>query len=165
MVPAFMFATGIENSAPTIHHGRLRVDEMERCGHYQLWQTDFDKVSELGISFLRYGLPLHRTFLAPGRYDWSFADVAFAELRRRRILPIADLCHFGVPDWIGNFQNPDFPSLFAEYAAAFSARYEWIQLYTPVNEMYICAVFSALFGWWNEQLTSDRAFVSLSSTS
>jgi beta-glucosidase len=28
-------------------------------------------------------------------------------------VPIVDLCHFGVPDWIGNFQNPDFPELFA----------------------------------------------------
>jgi beta-glucosidase len=32
-------------------------------------------------------------------------------------------------------------------------------LYTPVNEMFICAVFSALYGWWNEQMTTDRAFV------
>src|ERR1051325_1087483 len=159
MAPAFMFATGIENSAPTIRHGRFRVNEMDLCGHYRLWKTDFDKVVELGISFLRYGVPLHRVFLAPGHYDWSFTDMAFADLRRRRIFAIADLCHFGVPDWIGNFQNPDFPRLFAEYAAAFSARYDWVQLYTPVNEMYICAVFSALFGWWNEQLTSDRTFV------
>jgi beta-glucosidase/6-phospho-beta-glucosidase/beta-galactosidase len=34
-----------------------------------------------------------------------------------------------------------------------------VQLYTPINEMFICAVFSALYGWWNEQLTTDRAFV------
>src|SRR6266850_2875006 len=159
MLPAFMFATGIENSSPTIQNGRIRVDEMERCGHYHLWRTDFDKVEELGIRFVRYGVPLHRTFLGPGRYDWSFADVTFGDLRRRNIFPIADLCHFGVPDWIGNFQNPEFPALFAQYATAFSERYDWIQLYTPVNEMYICAVFSALFGWWNEQLTSDPAFV------
>jgi beta-glucosidase/6-phospho-beta-glucosidase/beta-galactosidase len=25
--------------------------------------------------------------------------------------------------------------------------------------MYICALFSARYGWWNERLTSDRAFV------
>lgn len=25
--------------------------------------------------------------------------------------------------------------------------------------MFVCAVFSALYGWWNEQLASDRAFV------
>ena len=61
--PSFMFATGIENSYPTINHGRERVDEMEKCGHYEHWNTDFDKVQELGIQFLRYGPPLHRTFL------------------------------------------------------------------------------------------------------
>jgi beta-glucosidase/6-phospho-beta-glucosidase/beta-galactosidase len=154
-----MFATGVENSSPTIHSGRTRVDEMEKCGHYQQWKTDFALVQELGICFLRYGLPLYRVFTAPEKYDWEFSDAAFNELRRRNILPIADLCHFGVPDWIGNFQNPDFPELFAEYADAFARRYPWIQLYTPINEMFICAVFSASFGWWNEQLKEDRAFV------
>src|SRR5205085_11188094 len=81
------------------------------------------------------------------------------ELHRLDIVPIVDLCHFGVPDWIGNFQNPDFPKLFAAYARAFAQRFPWVQLYTPVNEMYVCAKFSALYGWWNEQLSDDRAFV------
>ncbi|HEY2726464.1 MAG TPA: hypothetical protein VGI61_04790 [Parafilimonas sp.] len=62
------------------------------------------------------------------KYDWSFADEAFGELRHKKIIPITDLCHFGVPDWIGDFQNPDFPKLFAEYAGAFAQRYPWIQL-------------------------------------
>lgn len=154
-----MFATGIENSAPTIQQGKVRVDEMETCGHYARWQEDFALVAEMDIHFLRYGPPLYRTFWGPEKYDWSFADETFAELRRRDIVPIADLCHFGVPDWIGNFQNPDFPALFATYAAAFAERFPWIQLYTPVNEMFVCATFSASYGWWNEQLQSDQAFV------
>ena len=154
-----MFATGIENSIPTIENGRIRRDQMEECGHYARWREDFDAVQELGIHYLRYGPPLHRTFLGPGKYDWEFADVTFAELKRRDIIPIVDLCHFGVPDWIGNFQNPDFPTLFADYAAAFAERFPWVQLYTPVNEMFICATFSAKYGWWNEQLRSDRGFV------
>ena len=158
-VPHFLFATGIENSNPTIQNGSVRQDELAKCGHYQHWRKDFDLVEELGIRFLRYGPPLHTTFLGQGRYDWSFADETFADLRRRNIIPIVDLCHFGVPDWIGNFQNPDFPVLFAEYARAFAERFPWVQLYTPVNEMYICAEFSALYGWWNEQLRSDTAFV------
>ena len=108
---------------------------------------------------LRYGPPLHRTFLGPNKYDWEFADLTFADLRRREITPIVDLCHFGVPDWIGNFQNPDFPQLFADYAGAFAERYPWVQLYTPINEMFICAVFSAKYGWWNEQTKDDRSFV------
>jgi beta-glucosidase len=154
-----MFATGIENSYPTIQGGAVRVDEMEKCGHYRLWKTDFDLVEELEIGFLRYGPPLHKTFLGPGRFDWEFADLSLGDLKRRKILPIIDLCHFGIPDWIGNFQNPDFPKLFASYAREFAMRYPWIQLYTPVNEMYICALFSAYYGWWNEQLTTDRSFV------
>ena len=156
---SFLFATGIENSNPTIHQGRTRRDEMELCGHYQHWRKDFECVEALGIRFLRYGPPIYRTYLGPERYDWSFADETLGDLRAREITPIVDLCHFGVPDWIGNFQNPDFPRLFAEYAGAFARRFPWVQLYTPVNEMYVCAQFSARFGWWNEQLSDDRSFV------
>jgi beta-glucosidase len=154
-----MFATGIENSIPTINNGRTRVDQMDACGHYRHWRLDFDCVEELGIHYLRYGPPLHRTYLGPGRYDWEFSDLVLEDLKRRDITPILDLCHFGVPDWIGNFQNPDFPQLFALYAGAFAERYPWVQLYTPVNEMFICAVFSAKYGWWNEQMTTDLSFV------
>ena len=113
----------------------------------------------MGIQFLRYGPPLHRSWLGDGRYDWNFADDTFAELLARGITPIVDLCHFGVPDWIGDFQNPDFPELFARYATAFAQRFPWVQLYTPVNEMYVCAQFSGRYGWWNEGLSSDRGFV------
>jgi len=154
-----MFATGIENSVPTINGGRTRVDEMESCGHYRHWRKDFDCLDQLGIRFLRYGPPIHKTFLGPQKYDWEFADLTFNELLRRDVIPIVDLCHFGVPDWIGNFQNPDFPDLFAVYAKAFAQRFPWVQLYTPVNEMFICATFSARYGWWNEQGTTDRTFV------
>ena len=159
MAAQFLFATGIENSNPTIQNGKFRQDELEKCGHYKFWKKDFDLVQELGIEFLRYGPPIHTTWLGVGKYDWSFADETFRDLRRRNIMPIVDLCHFGVPDWLGNFQNPDFPKLFAQYVGDFARRFPWVQLYTPVNEMYICAEFSALYGWWNEQLKTDKAFV------
>ncbi|MDO7887180.1 family 1 glycosylhydrolase [Hymenobacter cheonanensis] len=155
----FLFATGIENSNPTIQNGTVRQDEYEKCGHYKFWQKDFELVQELGIEYLRYGPPIHTTWMGPGKYNWDFADATFNDLLRRNIMPIVDLCHFGVPDWLGNFQNPDFPALFAQYAGDFARRFPWVQLYTPVNEMYICAEFSALYGWWNEQLASDQAFV------
>jgi beta-glucosidase/6-phospho-beta-glucosidase/beta-galactosidase len=154
-----MFATGVENSAPTVGAERARVDEMALCGHYDHWRTDFDLVEELGVNYLRYGPPLFSAWKGDGRYDWKFADETFAELKRRDITPIVDLCHFGVPDWIGDFQNPDFPELFARYARDFARRFRWAQLFTPVNEMYICALFSGKYGWWNERGTSDRTFV------
>ena len=99
--PQFMFATGIENSNPRVD-GR-RVDQMEASGHLRRWSEDFALVRETGCNTLRYGPPLHTTWLGDGRYDWSFADETFAALRRQGPYPIADLCQFGVPDWIGDF--------------------------------------------------------------
>ena len=60
-----MFATGIENSYPTIDHGKTRVDQMAVCGHYDRWREDFDCVQEIGINYLRYGPPIHKTYLGP----------------------------------------------------------------------------------------------------
>ncbi len=158
----FMFATGIENSYPTIQlpdGSTKRVDEMEKCGHYQHWQEDFQLVKEMGITHLRYGPPLYSTHLGSGRYDWEFCDQVFPALKTLGIEPIVDLCHFGVPDWIGGFQNKDWPQLFAEYARAFAQRFPHVHFYTPVNEIYIAAEFSGQYGWWNERGTSDRSFV------
>lgn len=95
-----MLATGIENSASTIDHGQVRVDELEKCGHYRHWRTDFHLASDLGIRFLRFGPPLYSTFSGPAQYDWALADNAFSELRAIDMVPIADLCHFGVPYWL-----------------------------------------------------------------
>lgn len=158
----FMFATGIENSYPTIQlpdGSTKRIDEMEKAHHYANWKKDFELVKEMGIEFLRFGPPYYKTHLGPAKYDWSFADETFNYLKQLHITPIVDLCHFGVPDWIGNFQNPDFPQYFAEYAKAFSERFPDLHMYTPVNEIFIAAMFSAQYGWWNERLKSDKAFV------
>ena len=159
----FMFATGIENSYPNIllPNGQVhRVDEMEKCGHYAHWREDFGLVQELGIKFLRYGPPLYSTHIGPGRYDWSFADETYSALHEMGITPITDLCHFGVPDWVGpGFDNPDWPALFAEYARAFATRFPWVRFYTPVNEIFVAATFSGQLGWWNERASSDRGFV------
>lgn len=155
----FMFATGIECSYPTIDNGRVRRDELEECGHYERWQEDLQLVEGLGLKYLRYGLPYYHVHVAPGKFDWEFADQAMAEMRRLGITPILDLMHFGVPDWLGNFQNPELPLRFAEYAEAVARRYPWVRYYTPVNEIYVTARVSAKDGLWNEQLKSDEGFV------
>jgi beta-glucosidase/6-phospho-beta-glucosidase/beta-galactosidase len=155
----FMFATGIECSYPTIDGGRWRIDELESTQHYRYWRRDLELVRELGLRYLRYGPPLYRVFQAPGKYDWSFMDQVSDAMQQLEIVPIIDLCHFGVPDWLENFQNTEFPERLAEYAQAFVQRYPWIRFYTPVNEMYVTARLSALEGLWNEQLKSDDAYV------
>ncbi len=155
----FMFATGIECSNPTIDQGRIRRDQLLECGHYDRWRDDLRLTAELGLKVLRYGLPIHRVWLAEGKYDWEFADQAMAEIQRLELIPILDLCHFGLPDWVGNFQNPDFPILFRGYCDAVAERYPWVRAYTPVNEIYVNARLSAKEGLWNEQAKDDRSFV------
>ena len=114
---------------------------------------------ELGIEYLRYGPPYYLDPHGAGPLRLVVRRRDLRALREQTVTPIADLCHFGVPDWVGDFQNPDWPKLFAEYAGAFAQRFPWVRFYTPVNEIFIAATFSAQFGWWNERLTTDRAFV------
>ena len=155
----FMFATGIECSYPTIDQGQTRRDLLAECGHYERCEEDLGLVKALGLKVLRYGLPYYKIQKAPGRYDWTFADRALHEMQRLGITPILDLMHFGVPDFIGNYQNPELPVHFAEYCGAVARRYPWVRYYTPVNEIYVTAKLSAKDGVWNEQLKTDRAFV------
>jgi beta-glucosidase len=154
----FLFATGIENSYPTIASG-ARIDQMDKCGHYARWEEDFALVRESGLNALRYGPPYYRVHTGPETYDWEIADPQIHRLRDLDITVIADLCHFGVPSWLGGFQDPAFPQLFAEYARSFARRYPWVRYFTPVNEIFVCASFSALRGWWNECQASDATFV------
>src|SRR3954466_9119283 len=100
----FMFATGMECSNPVAVGAdgrRKRIDELELTFHYTYWKHDLRLVRQMGLEYLRYGPPWYRVHLAPERYDWEFTDAVFAEMQRLGIVPIVDLCHFGVPDWIG----------------------------------------------------------------
>jgi beta-glucosidase/6-phospho-beta-glucosidase/beta-galactosidase len=156
---SFIFATGVECSYPTIEGGRWRRDQMAATEHYRHWKMDLQLCVALGLSHLRYGPPLHLTYLARDRYDWSFVDQVMAEMHEINLTPIVDLCHFGVPAWLENFQNPELPDALTAYAEAFARRYPWVRFYTPINEMYVCAKLSALDGVWNEQKHDERSFV------
>ena len=155
----FMFATGIECSYPTIDYGKTRRDLLAECDHYNRYKEDLGLVKDMGLKVLRYGLPYYKIQTAAGKYDWEFADLAMAEMQRLGITPILDLMHFGVPDWLGNFQNPELPVHFADYCLEVAKRYPWVRYYTPVNEIYVTAKSSAKDGVWNEQLKDDKSFV------
>jgi beta-glucosidase/6-phospho-beta-glucosidase/beta-galactosidase len=155
----FIFATGIECSYPTVEHGRWRRDQMLSTHHYARWREDFELARELGVTHIRYGPPLHLIFTGPGRYEWSWCDEPLQEMHALGPEPIVDLCHFGVPTWLENFQNEEIVEALTEYAGAFARRYPWVRFYTPVNEMYVCARMSALQGVWNEQRSDEASFV------
>jgi hypothetical protein len=49
----FLFASGVENSHPTLDGGRTRIDEMYACGHYDHWRRDLTLAREIGVTDLR----------------------------------------------------------------------------------------------------------------
>ena len=81
-----------------------------------------------------------------------------AWLRTSGLTVIADLCHFGVPDWLDGFRDPALPGQLAAYSREFARRYPWVGHFTPVNEIFVAANFSAMLGWWNECSTGMESF-------
>ncbi len=155
----FLFATSIENSYPRVAGG-VRLDQMDRTGHYAWWERDLSLIHSLGVSAVRYGPAYYRTHVAPHDVCWEGCDEPMLRLRELGIDVIADLCHFGLPNWLElGFQDEAFPVLFAEYARAFARQYPWVRYFTPIAQIFTCASNSALLGHWNERLASNATFV------
>ena len=154
----FLFAAAIDTSCPTDAAGN-RLDQMDRSGHYALWEEDFECARQLGVTALRFGPAYYRTHTGPGRYDWESCEAPMSWLRDSRFTLIAELCSFGTPAWLGGFQDPAFPVLFADYARAFARRHPWVRYYTPVTRIGACARASGLNGEWNECMTTDAGYV------
>ncbi|HEX5826840.1 MAG TPA: family 1 glycosylhydrolase [Candidatus Limnocylindrales bacterium] len=154
----FVFATGIECSAPIVAGG-VRHDQLLSTGHWTRYEEDARLIRTLGIPFVRYGIPFHVVARDPGRFDWEWTDRALETLRDEGIAPIVDLLHFAVPDDLWGVGDPRLVGRHAAFVEAFVTRYPWIRWFTPVNEPYITALFSGRRGYWNERGTDDASFV------
>jgi hypothetical protein len=160
----FLLATGIECSAPVIRGG-IRRDQLLLTDHWRRVEEDLDLVRALGLEWLRYGIPFHVVAADPGGHlDWAWTDRAMLGMRDRGIEPIVDLLHFALPDDLWGFGDPRVVARWTAFVRAFVERYPWVRAYTPVNEPFISAFFSARTGWWNERRRSDRAFVAALTT-
>lgn len=155
----FLFAAAIDSSCPTLAGG-ARIDQLDRSGHYGHWEEDLDLARALGVDALWYGAAYYRTHLAPDHHDFECVEEPLARIRSLGIDVIVELCRFGVPSWLGGFQDPAFPVLFADHARAFARQFPWVRCYTPVSEPLLCAAASALRGEWNECARGDASFVS-----
>ncbi len=138
-----------------------RVDELGGCGHLQYMESDCVDVAAAGASTIRYGMPWQRTEVEPGVYDWSLWDRALAAADDAGLDVVVDLCHFGLPDHLcgpgsdhAGFTDPAWVDSFLDYTAAFLARYPEPRLFTPVNEPTTTAFCSALWGAWNDGLST-----------
>lgn len=140
------------------------MDEYELTQHYRFWQADIDRVAELGVSHIRWGIPWYRVNPRPGVFEWAWIDDVLDYLvNKRGIQPIVDLMHYGTPEWLENsFLHPDYPAYVADYAHAVATRYgSLVRYYTPLNEPTITADRCGRQGEWPPYLQREAGYVAV----
>jgi beta-glucosidase/6-phospho-beta-glucosidase/beta-galactosidase len=86
---------------------------------------------------MRYGIPWYKVNLGLGVYDWEWVDQVLKYLVvDKKIVPIIDLMHFGIPLWLENqFITPNYAHYVTDYATTFAKRYQsLVRYYTLLNE-------------------------------
>ncbi len=159
--PEFAVACGEEASDPKVlHEGAVvRVDELAASAHLEHQDADLAAVSDLGVRLWRYGMPWRLVEPRPGRYDWTLWDRALDACDRHGLVPIVDLCHFGLPDHYPGFCDPLWVTGFLRYVEAFLSRYRAPVFFTPVNEPMITAMCSGYLRIWNDRRSSRADYM------
>jgi beta-glucosidase/6-phospho-beta-glucosidase/beta-galactosidase len=133
-------------------------DQTVASGHQDRIE-DLDRFAGLGLRTLRYPVLWERTELAPGVYDWAWADARLQRLRDLGVRPIIGLVHHGSgPAWT-DLMDPAFAPGLARFAGAAAQRYDWVRDWTPVNEPLTTARFGALYGHWHPHRSSTPDFL------
>ena len=133
---------------------------MEKCGHYERWREDFDSWQALGISLpaLRPADPPH--LARPGSLRLGFRRPRLRRAAAQRHDARSSTCAISAcPTGSAIFKTRTSRSCFADYAEAFARRFPGCSSTRRSTRCSSARCFSARYGWWNEQLTSDRAFV------
>lgn len=157
--PDFVWSVGEEGSDPWVMSdgARVRMDQFAASGHYDSMEADHLAIASLGVDVVRYGTPWRLAEPAPGEYDWSLWDRAFASCDAAGLEPIVEFVHFGLPDHYDGFVPGDWIDGFCRYVDAFLDRYCEPRWFTPINEPGITARMSARLGLWNDMETSRTA--------
>jgi dTDP-4-dehydrorhamnose reductase len=138
--------------------GERVSDQLAQGGHYAR-RTDLPAIAALGIGTLRYPLLWERAFIAPGIFDWRFADERLTQLQMLGITPIAGLVHHGSGPVSVDLTSDGFAEGLAEYAGSLARRHPWLEYYTPINEPLTTARFCGLYGHWFPHAHDDHSFV------
>jgi beta-glucosidase/6-phospho-beta-glucosidase/beta-galactosidase len=111
-----------------------RVDVVEGTRHVENALTDYQLIKAHGMTTVRDGLRWHIIEPSRSTRDWSSFTLLADAAEKASIEVIWDLLHFGFPDWVNPF-HPDFPAIFADFAADFARRNKMGSIYVPVNEI------------------------------
>lgn len=136
VLPGRVFG-GFEGSTMRLAE-RGRVDCLADSRHDVLFERDYDLLLEAGIVSVRESLRWHRMQPLPGELCTQEMVPRLRALRQRGMHAIWSLTQFGLPDWI-DVWSPDFPALFAAYAARVAelhrAETDGVPVWSPINEI------------------------------
>jgi len=123
-------------------------NQLVETGHWSRL-ADIDAMADLGIKAVRYPI-LWETVApeSPGELDFSWHEQRIERLQERGVRVIAGLLHHGSGPRYTELLDPDFPKLFADYAAAVARKFPSIELWNPINEPLTTARMSFLYGLW-----------------
>jgi beta-glucosidase/6-phospho-beta-glucosidase/beta-galactosidase len=111
-----------------------RVDVVDGTNHLESAFSDYQLMKVHGMTTVRDGLRWHIIEPVKGARDWSSFTLLAEAAENASVEVIWDLLHFGFPDWVNPF-HPDFPAVFANFAAEFARRNKKASIYVPVNEI------------------------------
>ena len=139
---------------------RMRTrDQLRDTGH-EARESDVELLAGLGVRATRYPVlwekvaPQH-----PDVRDYGWAARRLHALAERGVEPIVTLLHHGSGPFYTELTDPNFPWLFADYAAATARRFPWIKRWTPINEPLTTARFATLYAvWYPNAFFDDAAF-------
>ncbi|RNI28946.1 family 1 glycosylhydrolase [Rufibacter latericius] len=145
--PTF-FISGFECST-FLWKDKKRRNLVQETQHDLFVEQDYQILRKLGIAVSREGIPWPLVDTA-GRYDFSVIDPMIEAMRKQKILPIWDLCHYGYPDDLDPFSE-EFTQRFASYCRA-AAEYVVPKLpgpyfFTPINEITFFSFCGGEWGW------------------
>ena len=140
------------------------LDEHVLTEHSVKWREDLTLLKSLGATAVRYGVSWPVVHTAPSLFDWTVLDdaIAFA-VDELELTVVADLVHYGTPQWLlDSFADPGYPEAIEEFAAAFAARYVGkVSHFTPLNEPVTTASFCGLRGVWPPALRGWDGWVAV----
>lgn len=126
----------------------------EACDHYHRWAEDVDLMAELGLRAYRFSIAWPR-IVPEGRGRVEQRGVDFYRrlvdrLRERRIVPVATLYHWDLPQALqdrGGWANRETADAFAEYAdVMFDALGDDVPIWITLNEPWVSAIVGHLYG-------------------
>ena len=115
----------LENVSPTV----FREPSGPGCNSYELWETDLDMVSELGLNAYRFSVEWARVEPSEGQFDedaLAHYETIIDGCHARGLAPLVTFSHFTLPHWFAKraaWLDPEAPELFARFCGVVMDRF------------------------------------------